>query len=516
MKIKTKLLTITACALLMFGCGAIAACTQDKAPEAEKTVTGMTLELRNAKTDFYVGDVFSTVGLCARLTYEDGSQELKLVDEDNFGTLSPALDTVGRKQVTISYAGFVAQYSVLVSRIDELELSTRGVKQGYTVGEEFTYEGLTATLAITTVNNANEEVPAEPKTVNNVDLKVETPDLSTPGVKDVKVTYGKYDATYPVYVTPDVDDVISFTGENDLSLYITEKSGGGAGTKDATAKGWYLLLNKDGSFGMYETTITYTAADGKSVFSGDVTVAPSADGLTLEAAVNGKNYTVSSSVYQTIALGWSKQIVGFYLDTSAADREYIVGEAFSSEGLKMVAIYSDNTTEVVQGGSFEVVKQPTAAEMAEVGVKDVSVKYTATNGAVFDYNYQIFCIPEVNWETNRLELGADQNGSGATLDLFVVTRSTNPEGGYWGLEQHVEGLLLVRNTDGTFELHSFEYLLDTSVISHLYPNGAPEGIQSYLIPDDKIGGGNLIVEINGMKFAATDNNLWHLIVIGWQ
>lgn len=518
MKKKTLLLTFILAALFALCGGAMAACSEAEVPETQKTATGMKLDLKNAKTEFYVDDTFSTLGLGAVISYDDGTSELKLVDSENFGTLAPDLTTVGRKKVTVNYAGFMEQYTVVVSRIDGLALQTRSVQKGFVAGDEFTSEGLSAELTITTVDENDAEIAGVPKSVNATDLTVTAPDLTAPGVKEVTVSYGKYAATYPIYVLPDVadTDVIQFTGESDLSLYITAKTGGGSAERDATAEGWFVLLNRDGTFQMYETSISYTAAGGKNAFTGEVQASLSDDGFVLQALIGGKTYTVSASVYRTVALGWQKQIVGFYLDTSAADREYVVGEAFSAAGLKVVAIYSDNSTQEIAGGSFAVTKQPSPQEMGEVGVKDVSVTYTASDGQTFDFDYQIFCIPDVNWDTDRLEFGADQNGSGATLELFVTSRSTEPAAGFWGAEQRVEGLLLVRNTDGSFEMYEFGYLLDTSVVSHCYPDGAPEGVSAHLIPDDQIGGGNLIVEINGMTFAATDNNLWHLIVIGWQ
>ena len=145
--------------------------------------------------------------------------------------------------------------------------------------------------------------------------------------------------------------------------------------------------------------------------------------------------------------------------------------------------------------------------MSTVGVKVVTLRYLADSS--YDLTFQIYCIPSVNWDTNKLNFGQDQNGSGATLELFITERSA--ENGYWGTPQTSTGWLLVKNTDGTYEMYEYKFYLDSGVNSHPYPNGAPDGLNSYLSD-----GGNLVIEIHGKKFVAWNNDLWHLIVIGWQ
>lgn len=495
------------CGLLLVGCDNTTEIEQE-----EKVVTSITLDTRNAKTDFFVGEKFSTLGLGIVVRYEDGSESLKLASGDDVEILEPSLDTIGRKNVSVQYKGFLATYSVNVSRLDGISLNVSNVRRAYTAGDELSVDGLTVSVKITTLNEFDEEVSTY-QALNAMDYSVEEVDLSEPGIKTVTVSYvagEKFENTFDVYVTPDVtaDSILAFDGQGSLTLYITNRTGGGSANVDATAEGWYLLVRSNGSFDMYEANIRYTASSKNDVFEGTVTTVVSADGKQLVASVDGKDFVLDVAVYRTRVLGWDKQLVGIRIDAPSSNKEFVVGSAFKYDELKAIAVYSDGSDEELAGGSFAV-QAPSADSMNEIGVKTVSGVYTAQDGTETPFNYQIYCIPEVDWETNRLEVGYDEKGSGATLEIYVTERSA--ESGWWGVEQHVDAWLLVKNADGTYEMYIFEYYLGTDVVSHFYPNvPVPEGVNIYLEGDP------MVLELNGKKFVARNVDLWHRIVIGWQ
>lgn len=847
--------------ILSLGGTLLVGCTEtDDNDEQEKVVASITLDTRNAKTEFFVGETFSTLGLGIVVHYQDGSDSLMLANIEGVNILEPALDTIGRKKVSVQYCGFLAEYTVNVSRLDGIELNTSNVRLEYTVGDEFSTVGLAVSAKITSLNDNDEEVTSY-KTLSATDYTVTKPDMTTSGQKTVTVTYqGKtanytitlnaapelesitvdaskaktkfrvgdtfsydgivvtalysdnnskvvtdytvsnpdmttagqktvivtyqektanytinvlgegaepiltgitldsskvklvyhagdtLDATglvvtaqydvgqdktldaseysvnadlsqagevavtvstqgidqqYTVYVLPQAQDVWNTlvmdqqggTG-NKLTVYAVSCNGQGNGTASLT-QGWSFFELANGSYrllpfscnhlgpegwwatefpsnsGEVTTTIgsngelvtvyggvTYTADsdywharildwtdEAKSVtlttngelscvvggnFNWEVVavvanlktgnndvditdkctislsnvdltkigattvtvsvvytyddfgltrtqtitseyiviVRPNvdmadtivfdvaSDGATLELYVTERGvdgiatkgvlfyknadgvyqvvnftfadqqltvdsqewtasfdgdgnltvananaqFTCAAAVAKTVLLKEEKTLVGIFWNEK---REYVVGSEFEFNPVRK---YSDGSTEPLEASEYTV----SDFNMDTIGVKTVSLCYLADSS--YDITFQIYCIPNVDWKTNKLDFGSDVNGSGATLELFVTQRSARAEdGAYWGTAQNVKGWLLVKNTDGTYEMYEYEFYLDSGVNSHPYPNGAPDGLNSSLN-----SGGNLVIEINGKSFVAWNNDLWHLIVIGWQ
>ena len=70
------------------------------------------------------------------------------------------------------------------------------------------------------------------------------------------------------------------------------------------------------------------------------------------------------------------------LDTSAVKVEYVLGEAFSAQGLKVSAVYSDDTSKEVADYTI------TPPDMSSIGEKQVEVSYTESETTV-TANYKI-------------------------------------------------------------------------------------------------------------------------------
>lgn len=525
MKIKVKwgvFVALVAVALLSLACSLLlVGCTDPNEGQQEKVVSGISLDTHNAKTDFLIGDKFSTLGLGIVVRYTDGTESLQLANGDDVKILEPSLDSIGRKNVSVQYKDFVAEYTVTVSRVDGIELNLSNAKRDYVVGDELSLYGLAVSAKITTLNEMGNEVSSY-RTLSALDYTVEAPEFTQAGKKTVTVSYTadkEYVNSFDVYVTPAVTDdaVLNFDGEGSLTLFVTDRTGGGSADADAQAEGWYLLIRRDGTFDMYKMNVRYNASDKSSVFEGAVSTAVSQDGSKLVASIEGKEYSVGIAIYRTKVLGWGKQLVEIRIDAPSSIKEYLVGATFTYEGLKAFAVYSDGSSEEVDASTLTV-QAPSQSSMNEVGVKTVNGFYTSGDGTKLPFSYQIYCIPDVPWETNKLDFGADQNGSGATLELFVTERSASAENGaYWGTsDQNSKGWLLVKNADGSYEMYQFEFYLAWDVSSHPYPNGAPDGVSSRVPPNGQQYSDNLVIEIHGKIFVADNNDLWHLIVIGWK
>ncbi len=503
-------------------CGIAAACSQEEKNRGEdREIAAVELDLRNAKTEFYVGESFSTLGLGIAVTYTDGTTALRLADGEDCSVTAPALDRIGYKTVAVRCGGFLCEYAVNVSEIVGLTASASVL--GYSAGDEFAYESVQAALTVRSLD-AEGKAAERREELGASEYTVEPPDLSEAGEKTVTVSCrkggGTYTASFGVYAVPAVDEAhrIGADGGNGdtLTLYFTQCEEGGAVSADGAAEGWFLLVRRDGSFAVRPFSAAYTASEGETILRGEgISGAAEAESASMTVTAEGISFEIVRARLHTVAFGWNRILTGVGLDLSSVDREYVAGERFDAAGLRVIRYYSDGSSESVDAETE--IDAPTEEEMNAIGVKEIAVRYTDETGQTHALSYQIFCIPEVEWSTNRLEFGYDAEGSGATLELFVTERSASAEeGAYWGTEQTVRAWLLVRNADGTFEMYEYEYYLGADVQSHPYPNGAPEGISSRVPPTGSQYGDNLVIVIRGRTFVATDNDHWHLILIGWQ
>ena len=98
------------------------------------------------------------------------------------------------------------------------------------------------------------------------------------------------------------------------------------------------------------------------------------------------------------------------LDTSAVKVEYVLGEAFSAQGLKVSAVYSDDTSKEVADYTI------TPPDMSSIGEKQVEVSYTESETTV-TANYKITISESVL---------PPEEQSALRLDLTEVQREFQP------------------------------------------------------------------------------------------
>lgn len=405
-----------------------------------------------------------------------------------------------------------------------------GIETTYKKGAAFSAEGVTVNANLKSGENADitEKCTVTVKTA---------PDMSKIGNQTVELnivyTYDDYgiertqniNQSVEILVLPDVPvtDTIAFpSGANGetLTLYVTARTGGGSLDADATANGSLIYHDAQGYVTLtFAYTYTATGQTRSMTISEEGFTATFAEGK-LTIAHGEVTFSAEANVVNTILNHLEKQFTGVrWLET----REYVVGATLSAP----VRTFSDGSTEALQENEYTA----TTVDMNTVGVKEITFAYTAKDeyadkaeGATI----QIICIPAVDWDTNRLEFGADKNGSGATLELFIENRSV-PSGGYWGTEQVSTGWLLVRNADGSFEMYEYKFKLGSDVVSHPYPDNptggdpnATGGSSADGKVTSRVPGGSedyhdcLVVEVGGKLFAAEDGNRWHLVLFGWQ
>lgn len=366
------------------------------------------------------------------------------------------------------------------------------------VDGEFNLEVMAVSASIRT-GNANADITEKCK------ISISEPDVTKVGATTVTVTITyTYDdfgiervqtltKEYILLVRPNVataDTIVFDAAANGatLELYVTDRNTDGIATA-----GVILYKNADGE---YEVIDFVFADDELAIDSEGWTASFDKEGNLTIANADDK-FVCAAVIADTVLLNTEKTLLGIFWNEK---REYVVGSEFEFAPERR---YSDGSVEPLAKDEYTATKP----DMSTIGVKEVTLRYKADSS--YNITFQIYCIPEVNWETNKLDFGSDANGSGATLELFITERSTTD--GYWGTaDQNSKGWLLVKNADGTYEMYMFEFYLDWDVSSHPYPNGAPKGVNAYLEGDP------LVVEIGDMKFVAWDAGRWHLVVIGWQ
>ncbi|MCH5156898.1 MAG: bacterial Ig-like domain-containing protein [Clostridiales bacterium] len=202
--------------------------------EAERELTGISLDLGVVQREFTVGDKFGCDGLVINAEYNVSPTQETLVDytlieEETYERLTkkdkahgvyvikPTLYIVGKKVVTVKYGGQTAAYTISVNERDEdpyayeevepiaapvydektrellsISLNTDNVKKDYFVGDSLDHEGLVV-LAHYNVEPLEEEV---------ADYAVLPPDMGKKGKPTVTITYQGKTVGYQITVTP--------------------------------------------------------------------------------------------------------------------------------------------------------------------------------------------------------------------------------------------------------------------------------------------------------------------------
>lgn len=160
---------------------------------------------------FVVGEDFSSRGLIVTAVYSDGSE----AETSEYEVEKPNLYMTGDAFVTIRYKDAVAEYTVTVEepepipepepepipepierRAVAIEADTSAVKTEFTVGEEFTSEGLRVIA----------HFYEEPYSEDVEGFTVDAPDMTVVGGAEVYVQYEGLICTYPIEIAAEVEE----------------------------------------------------------------------------------------------------------------------------------------------------------------------------------------------------------------------------------------------------------------------------------------------------------------------
>lgn len=339
----TAVCAAAACAFAFAGCGG------DEDQTTEVTLASLSLDTAEVKVAYEVGEAFTAQGLKVSAVYSDEST--KQLAASDYTLTPPDLTSVGSKEVKISYTEeettVTASYNVTVSekgtvtppQSSLLELDLSGVQLEYSAGETFSAEGL---KVIYKGGESDTEL-------SQGDYTLSAPTFEGAGVYTVTIGYEEQTVSYTVAVIPDVaeDMTIHFVSKDEnaaLTLYITERTGGGVNTANATTKGLYIYKDASGyqafnfdfsyiatawtsvfnTVGMYETPFNdFWSEDNSALFA---ELGDEAKG------VEAMRFKASGNEWHTKVLGWT-EVASIDKVTIPADKVFAAGLPFDGTGI---------------------------------------------------------------------------------------------------------------------------------------------------------------------------------------
>ena len=326
-------------------------------------------------------------------TLADGWQTIR-VDGVNFDE--------GRATLSLQGEGTLYLKDLRTMALESITVDASGVQTLFTAGGTFGYDGLEVTAHYTD--------GSESLIYSGFDVVA---DISAAGVKQATVTYGGKQAGYQIAVVPDVADeerdVIEFTNSKaddaSLTLYISDRTGGGSNEESATMSGMYLYSDGEG-YKMFGLEFSYTMPGWKSEFASEgISEAVlndiwSDDNGALfvelgddEKDVEAMRFKVSSNEWHAKFMGWTetKEIIKV---TVPEDKQFIAGSVFDGTGITINYTLTDGrndnivaTAENIADGTIQFYDAETRENLnsdgkeLEVGTLKVRVLY---DSKVFD------------------------------------------------------------------------------------------------------------------------------------
>lgn len=172
------------------------------------------------KTEFFVGDIFSSEGLALKLVFDNGYE--KLISSKYFTVVEPDMQRSGVQQVSVNYKydsaqDFSCTYDINVEAVEVvgIDIVRLPIKTSYNVGETIDLTGLEV------VKNYNNGVS---EAVSDEELIV-TYDFSEAGQATVKLEYSGYEVSFECDVAKAyADGDVTGDGKVNMFDYIAVKS----------------------------------------------------------------------------------------------------------------------------------------------------------------------------------------------------------------------------------------------------------------------------------------------------
>lgn len=288
----------------------------DLAVEMAEDISDLKVESMPDKVSYLKDEPLDLKGL---VVTADG----KAVAQDELIITGYDASKVGTQKVTINYANQETSFEVNVNELTctGIEVAFTPAKTTYYLNDKFDTTGMTIKAAY----NSGKVV-----TLSDTDYQISEVDLSTPGSKEVTVTYEGQTATFMVHVLEDELTGLKIAKMPVKTLYYI---GEDFDSKGMAIKAVYgdteVLLEED------EYTITQENFDNQ--VAGEQFITVQHKGKTIEVPVTVK----------------VKEAVGIEV-TNLPKTTYTVGDALSLEGLEVSKIYDNGDKLVLAEGEYTI------------------------------------------------------------------------------------------------------------------------------------------------------------------
>lgn len=206
--------------------------------------------------------------------------------------------------------------------VTSIAVTTQPDKTTYSIGETFSAEG-----GVLTVTYSDDKTQTLELTDESVELS--SPVMTTPGTKEITVTYQGASTTFTITVSEQPVESIEIVSSPAKTEYITGQT-----------------FSADG--GVIRVTYTDGATRDISLTAEGVTLSEpdmSAEGdQTVTVTYGGKSATFTINIMN---VGEQKQVGRITLTTNPTKLSYIAGDAFDPAGGVLTVMYTDRTTEEV-------------------------------------------------------------------------------------------------------------------------------------------------------------------------
>lgn len=349
------------------------------------------------KTVYKVGDKLDTSGLVIGAKYGDNN-----IKEISGYSISPStLDTAGTQTITVTYGGLSTTFKVTVNvvNVSKISIGTKPKKLTYYVGDNIDTTGLVlkVTYSDGTIGNVSSGFTISPKTLNKA------------GTQNVTVKYGDKSTSYSVTVNSvsitklaiktNPTKMNYFQGEYlDTTGLVLQATYNNGTVKDITA-GYTLSVSKLDTLGSQTVTVKYS---GKS--------------CSFKVTVN------------------EEKMVSIKVKELPNQTNYLVGDKFSSKGIKIVGLMNSSYEENISSSYSLSLKD--RDKLNNSGVVAVTVKY---NEFTTSFNINVKePVPETIIITNNPDqttfvVGEEFDGSGLVLEYVNADGSVSKVNGNYSL-----------------------------------------------------------------------------------
>ena len=386
-------------------------------------ITHITLDTSAVKTEFKLGDRFSSQGLIVRTKTESGVEKRITNYSLNYSAFNNWL--VGSYDIIVSYEGLTAKYTISVvdDPIVAISLDTSLAKTIYNPGETFSSTG----LIVYSIRQSGAKNRINLNDIT-IDRSAFNADNTTLGTRTITVNYSyslrSYAQTYTVRIVEDAVTHFNIDTSNVKKVFILNE--------EFNADNLIVRLVKNSGV---ETIIT----EGYTI--DDVDLSEVNDEITVTVRYGtfpAQTYTIS------VIDPTTEDIKGFSIDTSNVTKVFNLNDknCFNADGLIVRSITNSNK-EMIITNSDDITINSDEFDITNEGEYTIYITYK-------DFEPQTYTVKVVRVETFIA----------IELDTTNVTKEFS-----YGSEFEANGLIVYKVSDSGNKFITTDYIIDSSAFN---------------------------------------------------